>query len=93
MSFELELRLYIAEGPNSAAALANLKLALDAHPDQVVRLEVIDVMADPERGLRDGVLMTPMLVKAAPLPERRVLGTLVNRKVLLVALGLPIGDA
>ena len=89
----LELRLYIADGPNSVAALANLKTALAEHPDHQVHLEVIDVMVDPDRGFSDGVLVTPMLVKLAPHPERRVLGTLVNRHLLFVALGFPIGDA
>jgi circadian clock protein KaiB len=89
----IEVRLYIAEGPNSQAALANLKTALAEHSSYEVILEIVDVMKDPDRGLRDGVLVTPMLVKTAPPPERRVLGSLVNRRILLAALGLPAGDA
>jgi circadian clock protein KaiB len=87
------VRLYIAgEGPNSVAAVANLKAALAEYAAHGIELEIIDVVTDPERALRDGILVTPMLVKVAPAPERRVLGTLQNRGTLLGALGIPPGD-
>jgi circadian clock protein KaiB len=57
------------ESPNSVRALANLRRVLQDHPEHQVALEVIDVVRDPERGVRDGVLVTPMLVKFEPLPE------------------------
>ena len=37
--------------------------------------------------LRDGVLVTPMLIRCAPLPERRILGNLRDRALLLAVLG------
>jgi circadian clock protein KaiB len=81
--------LYVAGGsPNSVAALANVRGVLQGHPKHTVTLEVIDIVSDPERGVRDGVLMTPMLVRAEPDPERRVLGTLQDRRLLLEVLGL-----
>jgi circadian clock protein KaiB len=80
----LHVRLYVAgDGPNSARAVANLRAAIAelAHaPDDV---EIVDVLQAPERGLRDGVLVTPMLVRVAPPPERRVLGNLSDRVNLL----------
>ncbi len=85
----IRLRLYVAgDSPNSVTALANLHSVLRAHPDRQIKLEVIDVVREPEGGVRDGVLVTPMLVKVEPLPERRVLGNLRDRAVLLGALGL-----
>ena len=74
---QLRLRLYVAgDAPNSLAALLNLRTALAALPADRVELEIIDVVSDPERGLRDNVFMTPMLVRYTPHPERRVLGNL-----------------
>lgn len=85
----LRLRLYVAGGsPNSVAALANLRSALQLVAEPPAELEIIDVVDDPERGASDGILMTPMLVRFEPLPERRVLGNLRDRSVLLSALGL-----
>jgi circadian clock protein KaiB len=73
----LRLRLYVAgDAPNSVAALVNLRAALAALPADRVDLEIIDVLREPERGLRDDVLMTPMLVRRTPAPERRMLGNL-----------------
>lgn len=87
------ITLYVAnDGPNSVAAIANLKAALVGHPRHDVVVEIVDVVTDPERGLRDGVLVTPMLVRNAPLPERRILGSLHNSQLLLDVLGFEAGD-
>jgi circadian clock protein KaiB len=85
----LRLRLYIAgESPNSLAAVLHLRQALAGCPAEGVELEIIDVLTDPQRGLRDCILVTPMLVRIAPVPERRVLGSLTDRPGLLGLLGL-----
>jgi circadian clock protein KaiB len=85
----LRVRLYIAgESPNSVAARANLRAALQPYPEHQVELEIIDVLSDPERGVQDKVLVTPMLVKVEPLPARRLLGNLSSRAALLGVLGL-----
>jgi circadian clock protein KaiB len=85
----LRLRLYLAgDAPNSLAAHANLRAVLALFPGRTIELELIDILSEPGRGLTDGVLVTPMLVKFEPLPERRVLGRLLDRAALLGALGL-----
>jgi circadian clock protein KaiB len=85
----LRVRLYVAgDAPNSAAAAANLRTALAEYPESEAHVEIIDVLHDAERALRDGILVTPMLVKVGPPPERRVLGNLNDRGALLRALGL-----
>jgi circadian clock protein KaiB len=90
----LRVRLYVAgDGPNSTAAVANLNAVLARRPAGTVDLEIIDVVADPERALRDGIFVTPMLVRVAPTPVRRVLGNLQNRRILLEALGFDREDA
>jgi len=86
----VRLRLYVAgEAPNSLRALANLRAAIAELPEHRVHLELIDVLRDPETGLRDGVLMTPMLVRLAPAPQRRILGNLSARGALLGVLQGP----
>ncbi len=85
----LVLKLYIAgEAPNSSAATTNLRGALAQFPSLMFDLEIVDVLRTPERALRDFVVITPMLVKLSPHPERRVLGNLRNMTLLLGALGL-----
>jgi circadian clock protein KaiB len=81
------LRLYVAgRGPNSTEARRNLDafLANRSHPE--VTLEVVDVLAEPERGLRDSVLVTPTLIRCHPGPEARVVGNLRDRASLLASL-------
>lgn len=82
------LRLFVAgDAPNSVLARKNLGLALaDVSVDQA-RVEVVDVLTDPERALRDRVLVTPMLVRIAPAPERRIVGCLRDVAGLRIALG------
>jgi circadian clock protein KaiB len=88
-SAPLRLCLYVAgSSPNSVAAIHNLRAALSHLPEHAIDLEVIDILVDPARAAHDGVLLTPMLVKLEPPPERRVLGNLSNREELLRALGL-----
>jgi hypothetical protein len=80
----LRLCLYIAgEWPNSLRALANLS---DILAGCEVQLEVVDCLADPERGLRDGVWVTPTLVRLDAVSARRVVGDLSNRDVVVDAL-------
>ncbi len=90
----VRVRLYVAgESPNSVKALANVRGALREHPEHQVTLEVVDVVRDPEMGIRDGVFATPMLVRSEPLPERRVLGNLQDRQLLLGILGFTEGPS
>jgi circadian clock protein KaiB len=85
----LQLCLYVAgDSPNSIVARSNLQSAIAHLPDEDVSLEIVDVLRDPERGLHDGVLLTPMVVKVAPAPERRIVGNLKDRLLLSMTLGI-----
>ncbi|MBC7781686.1 MAG: circadian clock protein KaiB [Proteobacteria bacterium] len=85
----LKLRLYIAgDAPNSLRALANLKALCRDSLASVHELEIVDVLRDPQRALADGVFLTPTLVKFAPAPERRIVGSLSDLPPVLDALGL-----
>ncbi|MDP9140582.1 MAG: circadian clock KaiB family protein [Pseudomonadota bacterium] len=82
-------RLYVADDTqNSALAVANLKALCHTHLADRYEIEVVDVLLQPARALADGILMTPTLVKLAPLPLRKIVGTLSQLQPLLQALGL-----
>lgn len=88
-SAALHLRLYVAgDSPNSVAAERNLRSLLREHPALVFKLELVDVLSQPEAGLRAKILATPTLVRLAPLPERRILGNLQRRDLVRDMLGL-----
>ena len=81
--------LYVVNGtPNSARALANLHGFCRAHLPGQHEIEVVDVLKDPQRALTDAVFMTPMLIRLAPSPARRIVGTLSETQSLTEALGL-----
>jgi len=86
---DVRVRLYLAgDAPNSLVALANLRAVIAEYADVRADVEIVDILTDPERGLRDGVFVTPMLVKFEPSPVRFVLGSLCDRRFLLTVLGL-----
>lgn len=87
----LRLRLYIAgEGPNSKTALANLRQLLAAHGPADYDLEVVDCLREPLRALRDGVLVTPTLMRIFPGPVQTIVGTLSRPRSVYAALGLSV---
>ena len=84
-----KFRLYIAgDALNSAQAVANLTALCRAYLPDGYDIEVVDVFRQPKRALLDGIIMTPTLVKLAPSPVRRIVGTLSQTQPLLLALGL-----
>jgi circadian clock protein KaiB len=84
-----KFRLYVAgNAQNSARALANLAALCRTHLPDRYELEVVDVFREPRRALADGIFMTPTLLKLAPLPMRRIVGTLNETQTVLQALGL-----
>lgn len=82
-------RLYVAgDGVNSIQAVANLTALCKVHLPDRYEIEIVDVFRHPSRALADGIFMTPTLIKIAPSPSRRVVGSLSQERVLLNALGL-----
>jgi circadian clock protein KaiB len=84
----VHLRLYIAgQAPNSVLAIANAKAICEDHYVLGYKLEIIDLMDHPLRALKDGIVVTPTLVRLLPKPSRKVIGTLSDREQVLLALG------
>lgn len=83
------LRLYVVAGaPNSIAARANLAAILAPLGTEHYALEIVDCVTDPHRALKEGVLVTPTLVKLAPEPIQTIVGSLSDRRSVAAALGL-----
>lgn len=83
----LILRLYIAGGAlNSLLALRNIKAICEEYFPKNYNIEVIDVFENPQRALTDNVLVTPTLVKVAPLPNVRLVGNLSQKQTVLLVL-------
>ena len=86
------LRLYVAgSSPNSQLARKNLEAVLESLGLREVAPEIIDVLDEPLRGLEDGVLVTPTLVRSSPPPVRRVIGNLSQREILRASLAVTDG--
>ena len=87
----LSLPLYVAgQAPNSATAIRNLGILFPGGKasGQPVEIEIVDLLREPLRGLLDGVVLSPTLVRLAPPPVRRVVGNLSNHGAVLLALGV-----
>jgi circadian clock protein KaiB len=83
----LQLRLYIAgNAPNSLLAIANAKSVCEEHFGDRHVLEIVDLLEQPLRALADAIIVTPTLLKLAPLPVHRVVGNLSDRKQVLLTL-------
>jgi circadian clock protein KaiB len=82
-------RLYVAgDAQNSTQALTNLTALCKEHLPDRCGIEVVDVFREPKRALADAIFMTPTLVRLAPSPTRRIVGTLNQTQSVLQALGL-----
>lgn len=85
----VHLRLYVAGGaPNSAMAVANLRVLTEERLPGLCVVETVDLLADPQRALTDEVFVTPLLLRVSPLPPRRVVGTLRDMDSVMSALDL-----
>jgi circadian clock protein KaiB len=83
-------RLYVAgDAPNSAQARFNLNALCRARFAGDFEIEVVNVLREPVRALADRVRLTPTLIKLAPGPVKKIVGTLVDPQRVLKALGLP----
>ena len=84
-----DLRLYVAgQTPKAVRAFANLRTICDEHLAGRYRIEVIDLLEDPQLGRGDQILALPTLVRKLPTPIKRIIGDLSNVERVLVGLDL-----
>jgi circadian clock protein KaiB len=86
---EYVLHLFIAGAtPNSIRAVANVKQLCEEHLKGRYTLEIIDVYQQGEIAQREQLIALPVLIRKAPLPERRLIGDLSDTPKVLKGLGL-----
>ena len=89
-----ELRLYVAgKSPRSVAAFANLKRLCDEHLAGRYRIEVVDLLQNPQLAAGDQIVAIPTLIRKLPEPLRRIVGDLSDAERTLVGLQLRAADA
>jgi circadian clock protein KaiB len=83
------LRLYVAgQTPKSLTALANLKAICEEHLAGRYRIEVIDLLQQPQLAAGDQILAVPTLVRRLPEPLKKIIGNLSDKERVLVGLDL-----
>src|SRR3954467_15830493 len=84
-----ELRLYIAgKTTKSITALSNLKKYCEEHLQGQYKIEVIDLLVNPQLAEGDQILAIPTLVRKVPEPIRKIIGDLSNEEKVLVGLNI-----
>jgi circadian clock protein KaiB len=84
-----DLRLYVAgQTPHSLAAIANLNKICEEHVKGGYRIQVIDLLLNPQLSRDDEIVAIPTLVRRLPLPIRKVIGDLSDTVSTLVGLQL-----
>jgi circadian clock protein KaiB len=84
-----DLRLYVAgHTPKSVAAIANLQRFCEEHLAGKYRIEVVDLVSNPQLARTDQILAIPTLVRRLPSPMRKIIGDLSNTERVLVGLDL-----
>src|SRR5665647_11686 len=83
------LKLYVAgQTTKSLAAFANLKKICEEHLCGKYRIEVIDLLENPQLAKGDQILAIPTLVRKLPEPIKKIIGDLSNTERVLVGLDL-----
>jgi circadian clock protein KaiB len=83
------LRLYVAgQTPRSIAAFVNLKNICEEHLANRYRIEVIDLVQNPQLAKGDQIIALPTLVRRLPPPIKKIIGDLSNTERVLVGLEL-----
>ena len=84
-----DLRLYVAgQTPKSLTAFANLKKICEQHLPGQYRIEVVDLLENPQLARGDHILAIPTLVRKLPEPIRKIVGDLSDTERVLVGLQL-----
>lgn len=88
-----ELRLYVAgQTPKSITALSNLKRYCEEYLKGRYKIEIIDLLKNPQLAEGDQILAIPTLVRKVPVPIRKIIGDLSNEERVLVGLDIrPVG--
>lgn len=86
---ETVLRLYVVGGTQLAdRAVGTLRRLQSEHLGKDATVEIVDLREQPDVAEREGILATPLLVRVAPAPVRRLVGDLSDVERVRWSLGL-----
>ncbi len=84
-----ELRLYIAGlTPRSQEALRNVTRICEERLAGRYTLQVIDIYQNPVLASGEQIIAAPTLIRALPLPLRKLIGSMADEEKVLVGLDL-----
>ena len=84
-----QLRLYVAgKTARSQSALRNLEEICEKHLRGKYRIEVVDLLVNPQLARGDQIFAVPTLVRQLPPPVKKIIGDLSNVERVLVGLNL-----
>ena len=84
-----ELRLYLAgHSPKSVRAVENLRRPCEEYLPGRYRIELVDLLENPQLARGDEIIAVPTLVRKLPEPVRKIIGDLSDTEKLLVGLQL-----
>ncbi len=85
-----EFKLYVAGHTlKCKSAFTNLRKLCEKCIPGKCRIEVIDLLENPQLARDDQILAIPTLVKTFPLPLRKTIGDLSNEERVLKGLDMP----
>ncbi|MBC7387435.1 MAG: circadian clock protein KaiB [Cryobacterium sp.] len=83
------LKLYVAgQTPKSISAFNNLKAIYEEHLRDRYRIEIVDLLLEPQLAKGDQILALPTLVRHLPEPIKKNIGDLSNIEKVLVGLNI-----
>ena len=84
-----DLRLYVAgQTQKSLTAFANLKRICEEHLAGKYKIEIIDLLQNPQLARGDQILAIPTLVRKLPTPIKKIIGDLSNTERVVVGLDM-----
>jgi len=80
---KIELRLYIIEkSPTYYETVSKLYGMLDSKFNNHFKLDVIDILKNPEMIIEDEIMASPTLIRVKPLPSKRIVGSLLAKNLI-----------
>ncbi len=87
------MRLYVAGlSPRSQKAIENIKEICDVYLPGRFKLVIQDIYQNPIMARNGQILAAPTLIKELPLPLRKFVGDMSDKKKLLVGLDLQLKE-
>jgi circadian clock protein KaiB len=88
---EYVLKLFISgASPNSVKAINNIQRILDTYLSGKYNLDIIDIYQETALAEKEQIIALPLLIKKFPLPERRLIGDMSDKRKVLDGLGISI---